>query len=1193
MTSQPAPSGQVTSQQGTPELSDSGLLKASGSQVIPTLISRITGFLKAVALAATIGLESAGSSFAVANTLPNIVAELVLGAVLTSIVVPVLVRAEREDPDGGSEFTRRLLTVAGLVLLVATVASMLAAPLLINLFIDASGKVDTRLATLFALLLLPQILFYGLGALFGAILNTRGLFGKVAWAPVLNNIVTLAVILAYYLVPSPLEVSPTNPKLLVLGIGTTLGIVAQAVYLIPALRRMGVDLRPKWGVDARLKQFGGMGVAVLAYVLVSQVGFVITNRVASKYDESGPVLFGNAWLLLMVPYGVLGVSLITAIMPRMSRSAAANDTPAVVGDLSLASRLSTVGLLPVIALFTVHGTTLGVALFSLRGTSSAVENAGRLGTTVAVSVFGLLPFAIGLIQLRVFYARQQPWIPTYLMALTVAVRVPFMLWIPPWLHADQVVGWLAFMNGIGFTAGALAGGLVLRRQLGRLDTKALIRTTLTVLAASLIAVAVDALVGLVLPLRTLENAFGTLGGSLVAMTIHTIIVLGLGYGLLVVFKLPEIAGIVAAVSARLPGRFTALAQRGRAQPTREPELNPAMFEETTLLPRIPAAQIPPAQIPPAALPYPYPQATSRYESRAGGEAVPEQAMPEQQNKFEQPTVEAPTVQHAAAPPRPMVRGPRLVPGAAVAGGRYRLLTAHGGSGLLRFWQARDTVLERDVALTFVDAAQSGAPHPRHSASQEPEAEGPQAVLTRTLRLGRIDSPGLARVLDVVRGSSGGIVVAEWTPGRSLKDVAATQPPAIGAARAVRALAGAAEAAHRSGAVLALDHPDRIRISTAGNAVLAFPGVPAEADRKSDVQGLGAILYALITNTWPLPAADGAGTDTIGDLPVARRRENGTLPAARAVRAGVPFEISAVAERALQPESGIRTAAAVQTVLDQAAVLDQQTELLPAVDEQTELDHTDATGDELPIPLDTPAAGSRSGGARSARASGGPIPPGQTERSRKVLVAMAFLALAAVLVIAFIANQIVSSLGGSDAPLPSLSKPSSSAAPTPAGPTPAGPTTGPQPAPVAGLVVPTKVSVFSPEGTADNSADAGKAIDGNPATSWATDQYRQQLPKFKSGLGLLVTLPGATKLASVGIDSPSDGTLVEIRSAQSATPALADTVLINTVTLTSGHTDIPISSMPPSSYVLVWITRLGGSVGSYSSKINDLTFQRAG
>ncbi|MGZ6790979.1 MAG: lipid II flippase MurJ, partial [Mycobacteriaceae bacterium] len=204
-------------------MSDSGLLKASGSQVIPTLISRITGFLKVVALAATVGLGAAGSSFTVANTLPNIVAELVLGAVLTSIVVPVLVRAEREDPDGGVEFTRRLLTVAGLVLFIATVIAMVGAPQLVRLFIDTDGQVDTKLATLFAFLLLPQILFYGLGALFGAILNTRGMFGKVAWAPVLNNVVTLAVIVVYFLVPGDLEVSFANPKLLVLGIGTTLG----------------------------------------------------------------------------------------------------------------------------------------------------------------------------------------------------------------------------------------------------------------------------------------------------------------------------------------------------------------------------------------------------------------------------------------------------------------------------------------------------------------------------------------------------------------------------------------------------------------------------------------------------------------------------------------------------------------------------------------------------------------------------------------------------------------------------------------------------------------------------------------------------------------------------------------------------------------------------------------------------------
>jgi putative peptidoglycan lipid II flippase len=1151
-------------------MSDSGLLKASGSQVIPTLISRITGFLKVVALAATVGLGAAGSSFTVANTLPNIVAELVLGAVLTSIVVPVLVRAEREDPDGGVEFTRRLLTVAGLVLFIATVIAMVGAPQLIRLFIDADGQVDTKLATLFAFLLLPQILFYGLGALFGAILNTRGMFGKVAWAPVLNNVVTLAVIVVYFLVPGDLEVSLANPKLLVLGIGTTLGIVAQAAYLVPPLRELGVDLRPKWGIDARLKNFGGMGIAVLSYVLVSQVGFIITTRVASQYDQSGPVLFANAWLLLQVPYGVLGVSLITAIMPRMSRSAAADDTPAVVADLSLASRLSTVGLLPIVALFTVHGTTLGIALFSLRGTASAVDNAGRLGTTVAVSAFGLIPFAIGLIQLRVFYAKQQPWIPTYLMALTVAVRIPLMLWIPPGLHDDQVVGWLAFTNGVGFTVGAVAGQLLLRRQLGRLDTKALVRTLVTVLAASLIAVAMDALVGLALPLNSLERVFGVLAGSVAAMTVHTIIVLGIGYGLLVVFKLPEIAGIVDAVANRLPSRFTSAARRARKpllgpNELAETELDPSMFEQTTLLPRIPAA----------AFPYPYPEMASRYNSRGGGGAVPGNTGP---------------IRPSAPGPRPMVRGPRLVPGAAVAGGRYRLLVAHGGSGLLRFWQARDTVLERDVALTFVDADQTGPAQRQHGTT---EPEGPQTVLTRTLHLGRIDSPGLARVLDVVRGSSGGIVVAEWTNGRSLKDVAATNPPPVGAARAVRALAGAAEAAHRYGAVLGLDHPDRIRISAEGNAVLAFPGVPAGTDRQADVQGLGAILYALITNSWPLAVPTGTPAGTAEGMPVAERRPDGSVTPARVLRAGVPFEISAVTERALQPESGIRTAAAVQTVLDQAAVLDQHTDFIPPYSESSVEDSSRTTElfDQSPLDYDVPSSDSaaapqtdRFGTAPALQNS-----PKTARRSRKVLVAMGVLALAAVLVIAFIANQVVSALGGKDAPLPSLSVPGSSSATGSV----TSATTAPPTQQGSGPVIPSRATVFSPDGTLDNVGDAGKAIDGNPVTFWATDRYRAQFPKFKSGVGLLVTFPDTAKLSSVGVDSPSDGTVVEIRSSSTANPTLADTRLLNTAQLKAGHTDITLSDVPPSKYVLVWVTRLSGSTGSFTSKINELTFQRAG
>src|SRR5690606_36958582 len=168
------------------------------------------------------------------------------------------------------------------------------------------------------------------------ILNTRQTFKPGAWAPVLNNLVVLAVLAVYALTPGEISLDPVqmgDPKLLVLGIGITAGVATQALSVLPAIRRPGINLRPLWGVDTRLKQFGKMGGAIILYVLISQVGLVVANHIASSADEAGPAIFQNAWLLLQLPYGVLGVTLLTAIMPRLSRNAAADDTPAVVDDL--------------------------------------------------------------------------------------------------------------------------------------------------------------------------------------------------------------------------------------------------------------------------------------------------------------------------------------------------------------------------------------------------------------------------------------------------------------------------------------------------------------------------------------------------------------------------------------------------------------------------------------------------------------------------------------------------------------------------------------------------------------------------------------------------------------------------------------------------------------------------------------------
>ena len=147
-----------------------------------TLVSLITGFTRIVLLAAILG-AALSSAFSVANQLPNLIAALVLEATFTAIFVPVLARAERDDPDGGTAFVRRLVTLTTALLVVVTLLSVASAPLLVRLMLGSDPLVNRSLTTAFAYLLLPQVLFYGLSSVLMAILNTRKVFGPPAWAP--------------------------------------------------------------------------------------------------------------------------------------------------------------------------------------------------------------------------------------------------------------------------------------------------------------------------------------------------------------------------------------------------------------------------------------------------------------------------------------------------------------------------------------------------------------------------------------------------------------------------------------------------------------------------------------------------------------------------------------------------------------------------------------------------------------------------------------------------------------------------------------------------------------------------------------------------------------------------------------------------------------------------------------------------
>ena len=532
---------------GRGEGAGSSLARSSGLTAVASTVSRITGFVAKLLLAAVVGTRVVNDSFTVANTLPNIVFELLFGGVLASVVVPLLVRSQ-DDPDGGRAYTQRLITMGLVLLTVGTAVAVAIAPLFTSLYVDKSSPTaNPGLTTALAYLLLPQILFYGLFALLSAILNAQNVFGPPAWAPVLNNVVVTATLVVFAVVPGELTLDPvrmSDPKLLVLGLGTTLGIVVQALVLIPALRRTGFRFRWRWGFDPRIREFGGLAAWILGYVVVSHVGFVVTTRVLTYGTSGGVTAYSYASLLFQLPYGILGVSLLTALMPRMSRAAADGDTVSLVGDLSLASRISTVLFVPISAVLAVVGTPVGVAIFTWgRGT---LDDAERLGQTLAVSAVGLLPFALVMLQLRVFYAMKDARTPTLIMLVMTAVKIPLLLLCRGLLDGDHMVLGVMLVNGAGFVVGAVLGQVWLWVRLGHLRSKRSLRVGLITLSASALGVGAAVLAGYAVP-----GSLGTIPAAWVKLPVQTLLGMAVPFGLLALLKLPEFTPVTRRAGALL------------------------------------------------------------------------------------------------------------------------------------------------------------------------------------------------------------------------------------------------------------------------------------------------------------------------------------------------------------------------------------------------------------------------------------------------------------------------------------------------------------------------------------------------------------------------------------------------------------------------------------------------------------------
>ena len=457
----------------TAETGESGGLVRSGVAMAGgTLASRGTGFLRTVVIAAALG-STLGDPYNIANTIPNILYDLLLGGVLSSVVIPLLVQAAKAGEEEGRVYAQRLVTIVAAVLTVAAVIGVLLAPQVIHLYTSSLPAASDRLAATFARFFLPQVVFYGVGAVLGAILNTRGSFAPPMWAPVLNNLVVIVTGALFLGVThaSPSAGELTDGQTLLLAIGTTGGVVLQTVALVPFLRRAGIRLRPRWDWrGAGFRSAGPFAGWVVGYVLTNQVGYWVIVKLASASGAArdaagfGFSPYAYAFVLFSLPYAVVSVSVITALFPQMSRSALEADTTAVARTLARGLLLSAVLLVPATVALVALGPLLATVVFAYGNLS--LDSARLIGGTLAGFGVGLVPFSAFQIQLRAFLALRDSRTPFVVnigvTAVNVAADVAFYLLLPT---RDRVVG-LAIGFSLSYAVGTLVLGRLLRSRLG-------------------------------------------------------------------------------------------------------------------------------------------------------------------------------------------------------------------------------------------------------------------------------------------------------------------------------------------------------------------------------------------------------------------------------------------------------------------------------------------------------------------------------------------------------------------------------------------------------------------------------------------------------------------------------------------------------------------------------------------------------
>lgn len=523
------------------------LIRASALIGAGTVASRLTGLVRTILLVMAVGATtSAGNAFAIANQLPNNVYALISAGLLSAVVVPQIVKSAAHH-DGGSIFASRLFTLATVALLGTTSLAVLAAPWVVSAYAPGFSPSQQALTTAFAYWCLPQILFYGLYSLVGETLNARRVYGPFTWAPVVNNLVSIAGLLTFIAVFGQRGVATDwTPGMIALLAGTaTVGIATQAGILFAFWRKTGLHIRPdfRWkGVG--LGQIGKLAGWVFLMVLGSQVAGLIQTRILSEAarDHPGVMVAGNSWLLFMLPYSIIVLSIGTPYFTELSEHAVARNTSAVRTDITNSIRATGVLIVPATAALAA------AAVPASRVFTDSSADAAAAAAVLLSYLTSLVPLAVLFVIQRVFYAYDDTRSPFIFSTVQCSLVVVTAWCAKLMLEADiidlaNLTATVALGQSISSIVQVMIAVWLLRRRLGGLQVGSwllpLCRYAILAFPAGICGWAVFQLMGGSEGWTTETKMLGVLGAAVIGAIVFVSYI-----GFLALFRAPELSTVV-------------------------------------------------------------------------------------------------------------------------------------------------------------------------------------------------------------------------------------------------------------------------------------------------------------------------------------------------------------------------------------------------------------------------------------------------------------------------------------------------------------------------------------------------------------------------------------------------------------------------------------------------------------------------